>query len=60
MYRPQLTSTEVDKRCHGVRLLSEVLHRLVGFRFKEKEGCYNLVFNILAFCNKSLHKVVFY
>nr|XP_058954394.1 MMS19 nucleotide excision repair protein homolog [Pocillopora verrucosa] len=34
---PQLTSTEVDKRCHGVRLLSEVLHRLVGFRFKEKE-----------------------
>ncbi|KAJ7336489.1 mms19 nucleotide excision repair [Desmophyllum pertusum] len=34
---PQLTSTDVDKRCHGVHFLSDVLHRLVGFPFQEKE-----------------------
>jgi len=34
---PQLTSSDVDKRCHGVRLLSDVLHRLVGVPFQEKE-----------------------
>ena len=37
--RPQLTSSDVDKRCLGVRLLSDVLHRLVGIPFQEKEGC---------------------
>ncbi|XP_073239400.1 MMS19 nucleotide excision repair protein homolog isoform X2 [Porites lutea] len=34
---PELTSSEVERRCHGVCLLSGVLHHLVGFPFQEKE-----------------------
>ncbi|XP_067037088.1 MMS19 nucleotide excision repair protein homolog isoform X2 [Acropora muricata] len=34
---PQLTSTDLTERCLGVRFLANVLHRLVGFPFQEKE-----------------------
>ena len=44
--RPQLTSSDVDKRCLGVRLLSDVLHRLVGIPMQEKEGCTLKLFSI--------------
>lgn len=61
-YRPQLTSTDVDKRCHGVHFLSDVLHRLVGFPFQEKEGCiamkfsiYPILIHILFLLTRSIH-----
>ena len=51
VFSPELTSSEVERRCHGVCLLSGVLHHLVGFPFQEKEGCETYFLLSVCFIN---------
>ena len=53
VFSPELTSSEVERRCHGVCLLSGVLHHLVGFPFQEKEGCEKYFLPSICFINVS-------
>ena len=42
--RPYLTNPDASERCKGTQLLQLLLHRLLYFKLREKEGNFEMTF----------------